>query len=42
MFDTYILPILEYNSEIWANNTPVKELEKIQLKYLKYILAVYH
>ena len=40
MFDTYILPILEYNSEIWANNTPVKELEKIQLKYLKYILGV--
>ena len=40
MFDTHILPILEYNSEIWF---PIKEnatLEKIQLKFLKRLLGV--
>ena len=30
MFDTYILPILEYNCEIWSSNKPVNELEKVQ------------
>jgi hypothetical protein len=38
MFDTYIRPILEYNSEIWSN---VKQIpEAIQLSYLKSILGV--
>jgi len=40
MFDTYILPILEYNCEIWGNNKPIPELEKIQLGYLKTMLGV--
>ena len=38
MFDTYILPILEYNCEIWSSNKPVNELEKVQLGYLKNML----
>ena len=31
MFDTYILPILEYNIETWAGKKPVNDLEKLQL-----------
>jgi exonuclease III len=40
MFDTHVLPILEYNSEIWF---PVKEIdiiERIQLRFLKNLLGV--
>jgi exonuclease III len=40
MFDTYILPILEYNSEIWLTGKEIVDLEKIQLKFLKNILNV--
>jgi exonuclease III len=40
MFDTYILPILEYNAEIWYNNKSVIEIERIQLGYLKNVLGV--
>ena len=40
MFDTYILPILEYNCMIWSKNNQNIELEKIQLAYLKVILGV--
>jgi hypothetical protein len=40
MFDTYILPILEYNNMLWATNKEIQILEKIQLSYLKRILGV--
>ena len=40
MFDTYILPILEYNSEIWTSEKSIPELENLQLGYLKNILGV--
>lgn len=40
MFDTYILPILEYNNMLWGKNTQNLELEKTQLGYLKNILGV--
>jgi len=40
MFDTYILPILEYHSELWLRNNPVTDLENIQLRYLKNLLSV--
>ena len=40
MFDTYILPILEYNSEIWTSEKSMPELENLQLGYLKNILGV--
>ena len=40
MFDTYVLPILEYNNMLWGKNTINLELEKIQLGYLKCLLGV--
>lgn len=40
MFDTYILPILEYGSPIWSKVGPIQDLEKIQLGYLKTMLGV--
>lgn len=40
MFDTHVLPILEYNSEIWFSDKEIDDLEKIQLKFLKNMLGV--
>ena len=40
VFDTQILPILEYGSEIWSTCQEITVLERIQLKYLKNILCV--
>ena len=40
MFDTHILPVLEYNSEIWFAVKETNDLEKIQLKFLKNMLSV--
>ena len=40
MFDTHILPILEYNSEIWFPEKQIDTLEKVQMKFLKNILGV--
>ena len=40
MFDSYILPILEYNSILWSRKTQIPDVEKIQLRYLKHILNV--
>ena len=40
MFDTYILPILEYNCETWSNVKPIDDIEKIQIGYLKNMLGI--
>ena len=40
MFDTHILPVLEYNSEIWFPEKENNDLEKIQLNFLKNMLSV--
>ena len=40
VFDTQIRPIIEYASEIWCPGTPVKDLERVHLKFLKSILGV--
>jgi hypothetical protein len=40
MFDSYILPILEYNAMLWSQNHLNPELEKVQLGYLKNVLNV--
>ena len=34
-FDCQILPILEYESDIWCTGDDVNDLEKIQLKFIK-------
>ena len=40
MFDTHILPILEYNSEICFPEKQIDTLEKVQMKFLKNMLGV--
>ena len=40
MFDTHILPILEYNSELWFQVKQVELLEKVQMQYLRNMLGV--
>ena len=40
MFDSYILPILEYNSILWSQNSPKPEIEKVQLGFLKSVINV--
>ena len=40
IFDTQILPILEYGSEIWSNGRKINILEIVQVKYLKHMLGV--
>ena len=40
MFDTYIMPILDYNSIIWSKPTPTPEIEAIQITFLKIILGI--
>ena len=39
LFDAFVLPILNYSSEIWGY-TKSKELEKIHLKFCKRLLGV--
>ena len=40
MFDSYVLPILEYNCTFWSSTVQIAEIEKIQIGYLKHILGV--
>ena len=39
LFDTLIMPILTYGCEVWGFEN-LKIIEKLHLKYLKYILGV--
>ena len=41
LFDSLVMPILEYGSEIYFNNKENTTLEKVQLKYLKMMLSVH-
>ena len=41
LFDSLVLPILEYGSEIWADSKEVTDrLELLHLRYLKQLLGV--
>ena len=40
LFDSLVLPILEYGSEIWFRNRIIDEIERFQLKFLKIIFGV--
>ena len=40
VFDTQILPILEYGLEIWYTGKEIQDIEKVHLRYLKYMLGV--
>ena len=40
IFNHQVRPILEYASEIWYQEKPIEDLERVQLKYLKNVLSV--
>ena len=40
LFDSLVLPIMEYGNEVWFSNKEIGDLEKVHLKYLKIILGV--
>ena len=40
MFDSYVLPILEFNSTFWSGTSENSKIEKVQIGYLKRVLGV--
>ena len=42
VFDSLVLPILEYANEIWFQNKEILCIENVQLKYFKIILGVHN
>ena len=40
LFDTFVLPVLEYGCEVWAKGMPIQAIEGVQLKFLKMTLGV--
>ena len=40
MFDSHILPILDYGSEVWFTGNNIKDLEYVQLWFLKTSLGI--
>ncbi len=40
LFDSLIVPLIDYSSEIWFRESIVKKLETFHLKFLKRILKV--
>ena len=40
LFDSQILPIMEYGAEVWFQGKPIPALESVHLGYFKYVLNV--
>ena len=40
LFDSNVASILNYASEIWYNGNPIDDIERVQLRFLKYLLGV--
>jgi hypothetical protein len=40
LFDSYVVPVLGYASEIWCNTVEIPCVERVQLRFLKYLLHV--
>ena len=40
LFDRIVLPVIEYACEIWGDGKEKKELESVQLKFIKMLLGV--
>ena len=40
LFDSHILPILDYGSEIWYKGSGIKDIEHVQLWFLKSSLGI--
>ena len=41
LFDSLVLPILEYGSDIWFCNEEIPEIERVHTKFIKIILGVH-
>ena len=37
LFDTYVMPVLNFGSELWFNVKETQKLESVQLGFLKYL-----
>ena len=42
MFNTHVLPILNYSCELWCTTKENSRIESVQMKYHKFILGVKH
>ena len=40
MYDSYVSPVLNYACEIWGNFKPIPDVERVLLRYLKFMLGV--
>ena len=40
LFDSYVNPVLSYASELWCDTKEIHCVERIQLRFLKYLLCV--
>ena len=40
MFDSNVASIINYATEIWNNYSPIDDIKRVQLRFLKYLLGV--
>ena len=40
LFDSFVLSVLEYASEIWSQGKELLKIERIQLRFFKHMLGV--
>ena len=40
LFDSFVTPILNYGSELWCKSKEIQCIERVQLKFIKYLLGV--
>ena len=40
LFDSYVSPILSYAAEIWCKTKEIQCVERVQLRFIKYVLGV--
>ena len=42
LFDSYVMPILDYGAEVWFQGSQIHDIEYVQLWFLKTSLAIKH
>ena len=40
LFDTCVLPVISYSAGVWTTGKPIDCIERVQLKFLKFLLGV--
>ena len=40
LFDSYVLPVLNYPSELWCKSVEIPCVERVQLHFINYVLGV--